>query len=357
MLGNSSGTLVEQRWNYTDCGQSSNLNNLRALDSASNETADQIIRDILEILEDTRPPEEISPSGELYRFIERYHRSRGTEIRPNQELPSLRDNLRAIITMSSETDPDRRRRLQRDPLQLSPLFAPPPQPQGPEPNARERISSRLSALARRTGRPRIMPTDRFQGQRAWRENNASSSRSNFNLGDIGEARMQLEDASNLMMQAAEIRQLEDASSSLRARLDDPLPSLPSPGTEYPDDTVRRVKRRKLNPDKMDTGFQGFSYGRYGQVEPGKLKMEIVSCDGGIFEMHRGEPREEYEPENVLLDDTSVYCTKSNRCNLVLRHQGNTTFCLTELIIKAPHKDYTAPYVFLDVLFLHVLTYI
>ncbi|CAG8981224.1 hypothetical protein HYALB_00003822 [Hymenoscyphus albidus] len=237
--------------------------------------------------------------------------------------------------MSSDPDPDRRRRLQRDALQSSPLFAPPPQPQALEPTSRDRlINSRLSALARRTGRPRMLPSDRYQeSQRGWRDNNSTSSVSNFTLGDIGEARMRLEDASNMM---------EDASSSLRARLEDPLPSLPSSGTEYPDPESRRVKRRKLNTDKKDAGFQGFSYGRYGQVEPGKLKMEIVSCDGGIFEMHRGEPREEYEPENVLLDDTSVYCTKSNRCNLVLRHQGNTTFCLTELIIKAPHKDYTAP---------------
>jgi hypothetical protein len=89
---------------------------------------------------------------------------------------------------------------------------------------------------------------------------------------------------------------------------------------------------------MESGFKGFSYGRYGQVEPGKLKMEIVSCDGGIFSEHGGN----YAAENVLKNDSTVYCTKSNRCNLVLRHQGGTAFSLKELIIKAPHSGYTAP---------------
>jgi hypothetical protein len=44
----------------------------------------------------------------------------------------------------------------------------------------------------------------------------------------------------------------------------------------------------------------------------------------------------------LKNDATVYCTKSNRCNLVLRHQGATVFSLKELIIKAPHSGYTAP---------------
>jgi len=142
------------------------------------------------------------------------------------------------------------------------------------------------------------------------------------------------------------RQLEQASSSLRALLDDPVPNISSPilePTEYSGEAEqnRRVKRRKLDSDKLDSTFAGFSYGRYGQVEPGKLKMEIVSCDGGIFQDHGGN-YSNYSAENVLKNDTSVYCTKSNRCNLVLRHQGATVFSLKELVIKAPHSGYTAP---------------
>jgi hypothetical protein len=148
-------------------------------------------------------------------------------------------------------------------------------------------------------------------------------------GDSGAASNSLENAG---------RQLEQA----RALLDDPVPNLLSPvlDPEYRDvaDQNRRIKRRKLDSDKPDSGFRGFSYGRYGQVEPGKLKMEIVSCDGGIFQDQPGN----YAAENVLRNDASVYCTKSPRCNLVLRHQGSTVFCLKELILKAPNSGYTAP---------------
>jgi hypothetical protein len=67
-------------------------------------------------------------------------------------------------------------------------------------------------------------------------------------------------------------------------------------------------------------------------------MEIVSCDGGIFQGNDTS----YSAENVLRNDNSVYCTKSNRCNLVIRHQGGTVFSLKELVIKAPHSGFTAP---------------
>jgi hypothetical protein len=139
------------------------------------------------------------------------------------------------------------------------------------------------------------------------------------------------------------RRLEAASSSLRALLDDPVPEISSPPLEpnhYPEeaDYNRRAKRRKLDSDNLNPGFKGFSYGRYGQVEPGKLKMEIVSCDGGIFDHHSGN----YAAENVLRSDDTVYCTKSNRCNLILQHHGATVFNLKELVIKAPHSGYTAP---------------
>lgn len=100
---------------------------------------------------------------------------------------------------------------------------------------------------------------------------------------------------------------------------------------------RRSKRRKVDSDKLVPDFDGFRYGTYGQVEPGTLKMEIVSCDGGMFLNELS-----YSAENILKNDGSVYCTKGNRCNIVLRHQGATVFNLTELVVKAPSSNYSSP---------------
>ncbi|TDZ36387.1 hypothetical protein C8035_v001701 [Colletotrichum spinosum] len=106
--------------------------------------------------------------------------------------------------------------------------------------------------------------------------------------------------------------------------------------EYPDDN-RRVKRRKLDSERALQNLRGFRYGRYGQVEPGQLKMEILSCDGGLFESGSS-----YAYDNILRDDKTVYCTQSNRCNVILRHQGATAFSLKELVIKAPASNYSSP---------------
>lgn len=107
-----------------------------------------------------------------------------------------------------------------------------------------------------------------------------------------------------------------------------------------EDNGRLNKRRKLDSDKTVTPpYSGFRYGRYGQVEPGALTMEIVSCDGGLY-----SDGSSYAAENILKNDNTVYCTKGNRCNIVLQHQGSTTFSLKELIIKAPGRNYSSPYV-------------
>ncbi|KAL0931771.1 uncharacterized protein CTRU02_212724 [Colletotrichum truncatum] len=106
--------------------------------------------------------------------------------------------------------------------------------------------------------------------------------------------------------------------------------------EYPEEN-RRAKRRKLDSERASQSFKGFRYGRYGQVEPGQLKMEILSCDGGLF-----ENASSYAYENILRDDKTVYCTQSNRCNIILRHQGGTAFSLKELVIKAPAVNYSSP---------------
>lgn len=68
---------------------------------------------------------------------------------------------------------------------------------------------------------------------------------------------------------------------------------------------------------------------------------MVSCDGGMFSNEFA-----YAVENILKNDSSVYCTKGNRCNIVLRHQGDTPFTLKELLIKGPTSmNYSHPYVF------------
>lgn len=105
------------------------------------------------------------------------------------------------------------------------------------------------------------------------------------------------------------------------------------------DANRRIKRRKLDTERSTPTYKGFRYGRYGQIEPGQLSMEIVSCDGGLY-----SDEHSYPPENILKNDSSVYCTKSNRCNIVLKHQGGTVFSLQELVIKAPGSKFSCPYV-------------
>ncbi|KAE8137223.1 hypothetical protein BDV38DRAFT_92064 [Aspergillus pseudotamarii] len=101
---------------------------------------------------------------------------------------------------------------------------------------------------------------------------------------------------------------------------------------------RRVKRRKLESDDNREGLQSFRYGQYGQVVSGALRMELASCDGGTYETDG----ESTWPENVLRNDSSVYCTKSDRCNLILKHRGETPFCLKKIVIKAPKSGYDAP---------------
>lgn len=157
----------------------------------------------------------------------------------------------------------------------------------------------------------------------------------------------LSDSIGTVQQAVE--RLNEASSNLSSLLDVPMPRMISPditAQEYSGEAEvnrRRAKRRRLDSEPVDGGFKGFSYGHRGQVVTGPLKMEIVSCDGGHYPGHAAQHVRHYWPENVLRNDKSVYCTEGNRCNIILRHQGDTTFCLKKLIIKAPERGFDAPY--------------
>ncbi|PGH10126.1 hypothetical protein AJ80_07577 [Polytolypa hystricis UAMH7299] len=160
----------------------------------------------------------------------------------------------------------------------------------------------------------------------------------MDIGDeVARANARQHNISHLRQAAAH---LNNASSLL----DEPLPPIATPSLTAQGNSIEdrggrwRPKRRKLDSDDMREGIRGFSYGHYGQVVPGPLEMEIVSCDGGTYETHG----ENSMAENILLNDSSVYCTKSDRCNILLRHQGEAPFCLKKIVIKAPKSGYDSP---------------
>lgn len=137
-------------------------------------------------------------------------------------------------------------------------------------------------------------------------------------------------------------------NSASALPDRPIPRIGSPdiaAQEYSGEAQMnrenrwRAKRRKIDSDDPSDGFKGATYGHRGQVVSGPLKMEIVSCDGGQYSEPNGDSS---WPANVLQDDSSVYCTKSERCNIILRHKKGTPFSLRKLVIKAPRNGFDAP---------------
>lgn len=110
--------------------------------------------------------------------------------------------------------------------------------------------------------------------------------------------------------------------------------------ESQDERQHSAKRRKLDHNSSPPSKKAFKYGHYGQVEPGRLKLDLHSCDGEVHEsgsVHLG-------PDNVLKHDQSVYCTKAPKCNIILRHHDGSAFCLEKLHIVAPSSGFTAPYV-------------
>ena len=146
-----------------------------------------------------------------------------------------------------------------------------------------------------------------------------------------------------------VNRLDEATSTLSSVLDEPLPHIMG-SEEYSlglmeemDGYNRRSKRRKLDADPLGLG-QRISYGYHGQVKPGRLKMSIVSCDGG----HLREPEDvlpkSYVPENILYNDKSVYRTEWDKCNIVLKHLAETPFTLSKVVIKTPDIGCPAPYV-------------
>lgn len=99
---------------------------------------------------------------------------------------------------------------------------------------------------------------------------------------------------------------------------------------------RGAKRQKTYHTEPEAAF---AYGHYGQVEPGRLKLVLESCDGDV---HDDYGRTYYGPENLLQHNKSVYCTKTSDCNIVLRHHDSSPFTLEKLYIIAPENGFTAP---------------
>lgn len=213
------------------------------------------------------------------------------------------------------------------------------------PGASSRPQIRWSAASRRAERirnleeqaPSLDDLDRSMEQ-SW----LGPSRRNLRLRAVDHRRPNFEELDQTLDEAnSQLRSLLDMTNHIN--LMTPLArSTFSPTLrphDFPDDN-RRSKRRKIDADRLVPSFKGFRYGKYGQVEPGQLHMEMVSCDGGMFSNESS-----YAAENILRNDNSVYCTKGNRCNIVLRHQGATVFTLRELVIKAPGSmNYSHPYV-------------
>ncbi|KAK0732800.1 hypothetical protein B0T21DRAFT_290754, partial [Apiosordaria backusii] len=284
------------------------------------------------ILDERRPTApNTTTSGEFHRAIARY----------NRNIERVRRDLDAAQNHNSMSSADRdlRRRFNRDP---------------PTTNEPPTSASGISAA------PPSLPPLRSLGSRArsGMASGGSGSRSRYRPGERLLERHRatnFDSPRNSYLVPAELAdtntqldRLADANTQLRALLDlstistviPPLaPTSMTPPLHSQDmaEDNRRVKRRKLDSDKIGPRFKGFHYGHYGQLEPGRLTMEIVSCDGGLYQESL-----QYPPENILKNDDSVYCTKGNRCNIILRHTGATVFSLTELVIKAPGSSYSCP---------------
>ncbi|KAI1393913.1 uncharacterized protein F4822DRAFT_386363 [Hypoxylon trugodes] len=322
-------------------------------------TADEIVRSILDA---DASPSEISPSGELYRAIERYY----PYTRPSNALLGSRRGRLPLNNSASSSMPfdpaEVRQRFSREPQSsdASPLYnLPPSAPYLPP--LRSLTSTRRPSPMSGSGLPsgrhaRARPADRYSARlRGAHEprNEAGEEAAEFwerlepfdrlQRGTRRPAAAQLRDTQSPF---DEERSREDTNSQLRALLDFTNPDLsfssppppPLPTAQDSTEDNRRVKRRKLDSDRLSSGFQGFRYGKYGQVEPGQLTMELVSCDGGIY----SDDGHRYAAENILKNDQTVYCTEGPRCNIILRHQGATVFTLKELIIKAPRSNFTSP---------------
>ena len=104
---------------------------------------------------------------------------------------------------------------------------------------------------------------------------------------------------------------------------------------------RSAKRRRLNADSPSPAKKPHKYGYYGQVETGRLRLEIISNDGGERK-DPGNPGIFLGADNMLKMDKSVFCSERTSAGILLRHSDDTAFCVERLHIAGPEHGFTAP---------------
>ncbi|GME46549.1 Regulator of chromosome condensation RCC1 [Neofusicoccum parvum] len=179
-------------------------------------------------------------------------------------------------------------------------------------------------------RPHAEPSQRFSALRRARQQRELREQSNTPLSELTELERAGERLAEISQSISQLIGPNNLSNSELLRLEF--------GGRDEGAERRSFKRRKLERDDASS-IHSSRYGHFGQVVPGRLKMEIVSCDGGEYSDNSGDL---HRVENALKNDASVYCTKKSHCNLILRHQGETAFCLDKIVIKAPERGFTAP---------------
>ena len=104
---------------------------------------------------------------------------------------------------------------------------------------------------------------------------------------------------------------------------------------------RSAKRRRLNADSPPPAKKPHKYGYYGQVETGRLRLEIISNDGGERK-DPGNPGIFLGADNMLKMDKSVFCSERTSASILLRHADETAFCVERLHIAGPEHGFSAP---------------
>ncbi|OJD31612.1 regulator of chromosome condensation-like protein [Diplodia corticola] len=179
-------------------------------------------------------------------------------------------------------------------------------------------------------RPHAEPSQRFSALRRARQQREQSGTPLSELTELERAGERLAEISQSISQLIGPNNLSNADL-LRLEFGPPRDDLSE---------RRSFKRRKLDRDDV-SAILSSRYGHFGQVVPGRLRMEIVSCDGGEYSDNSGDL---HRVGNALKNDASVYCTKKSHCNMILRHHGESTFSLDKIVIRAPERGFTAPYV-------------
>jgi hypothetical protein len=113
------------------------------------------------------------------------------------------------------------------------------------------------------------------------------------------------------------------------------------GTTSEQTEGRSAKRRRLNAESPPPAKKAHKYGYYGQVESGRLRMEIVSNDGGEHQDRRN-PDIYLGADNMLKTDKSVFCSERTSAGILLRHFDETPFSLEKIHIAGPEHGFSAP---------------